>query len=202
MCATIVLATNNLGKQQEIESVLFPLNYHCVTQDSLGITEIAEPHPTFIENCLAKARHAAQHSGLPAIADDSGLCVPALHGAPGIHSARYSGHHDRQHRDQRNNQHLIQQLLGISQRKAYYYCVMVYLRHANDPQPIISEGVWRGELIDLARGTHGFGYDPHFYLPELGKTAAELDLHEKNLYSHRALALQQLVARLQTMAPT
>ncbi len=196
MNRTIVLASNNTGKLAEMQALLAPLDDQLCTQSSLGVTEVAEPHPTFIENCLTKARHAARHTGLAALADDSGLCVPALHGAPGVHSARYASENTSAQRDQRNNAHLINQLHGSTERAAYYYCVMVYLRHADDPQPIITEGIWHGMILDAPRGTQGFGYDPLFWLPELGKTAAELDVTTKNQLSHRGQALRRMIIRL------
>jgi XTP/dITP diphosphohydrolase len=196
MSKTIVLASNNAGKLAEIQALLAPLDYQLCTQSSLGVTEVAEPHPTFIENCLTKARHAAQYTSLATLSDDSGLCVPSLGGAPGVHSARYAGENTPAHRDQRNNAHLINQLHGSAERAAYYYCVMVYLRHADDPQPIMTEGFWHGMILDAPRGTQGFGYDPLFWLPELGKTAAELDVTAKNQLSHRGQALRHMIIRL------
>ena len=196
MSQQIVLASNNAGKLREIQSLLAPLAAQLLTQTSLGITETAEPHSTFIENCITKARHAARLAGLPALADDSGLCVTALNGAPGVHSARYANECSASTRDQRNNTQLIANLQGIADRRAYYYCVMVYLRHADDPQPLIAEGIWHGLIVDEARGADGFGYDPHFQVPDLQRTAAELTLAEKNLLSHRAQALTQLLARM------
>jgi len=154
-----------------------------------------EPHVTFIENCLAKARHASLHSGLPALADDSGICVEALNGAPGIYSARYSGEPKS---DQRNNEKLVAALKGQPNRKAHYYCVIVLVRHADDPEPLIAEGRWQGEIIDSPRGAGGFGYDPHFYLPEFGRTGAELTPNEKNSISHRGKALRDLIEKLKS----
>ncbi|MDR3390113.1 MAG: RdgB/HAM1 family non-canonical purine NTP pyrophosphatase [Sulfuriferula sp.] len=189
----IVIASNNAGKLREITRLLSPLGFSVTPQSQYNVTETEEPHPTFIENCIAKARHAASLTGLPAIADDSGICVSALGGAPGVHSARYAG---EPRSDQRNNAKLISALSGIAQREAYYYCVMVYLRHADDPQPLIAEGSWHGEIIDDARGTDGFGYDPHFFIRELDKTAAELTAAEKDALSHRGQALAHLVEQL------
>ncbi len=191
----LVVASNNAGKLREFGALLAPLGWETVPQSELGVPECAEPHHTFIENALEKARHAARCSGLPALADDSGLCVHALGGAPGVYSARYAGEPKS---DARNNQKLVADLAGHADRRAHYVCVLVFVRHADDPQPIIAEGEWHGEIIDEARGGGGFGYDPYFFLPELGVTAAELDATEKNRRSHRGLALQHLVERLQT----
>ena len=190
---TLVLASNNRGKLNEFAQLLSPLGFALKPQGELGIPEADEPHATFIENALAKARHAAQLSGLPALADDSGICVPALGGAPGVYSARYAGEPKS---DAANNARLIHDLAAHSDRLAYYYCVLVYLRHANDPQPVIAEGRWNGELIDMPRGEGGFGYDPHFLVRDLGKTAAELTADEKNQRSHRGQALRELVRKL------
>ena len=202
MSRTIVIASNNAGKIGEIERLLAPLAFNLIPQTQYTYPEADEPHPTFIENCLAKARHAAQFTGLAALADDSGICVTALGGAPGVHSARYAGTangQDSRTTDQRNNDRLITALAGITQRDAYYYCVMVYLRDANDPQPLIAEGRWHGQIIDVARGNNGFGYDPHFFIPERNQTAAELNMTEKNAISHRGLALTRLVAQLRQL---
>jgi len=193
----LVLASSNAGKLREIQALLGPLGCEVLTQAELGIADAEEPHVTFIENALAKARHAAERSGLPALADDSGVCVVALGGEPGVHSARYAGSADgREHRDARNNAKLIAALATASDRRAYYYCAMVLVRHAADPQPLVGEGIWWGEIRDEARGGNGFGYDPHFFLPELGKSAAELDPEQKNRLSHRGQALRELVDRL------
>lgn len=174
-----------------------PLGINIVPQSELGIAEAAEPHHTFIENALAKARHASRESGLPAFADDSGICVAALGGAPGVHSARYAEPGgDRDAQDARNNAKLIASLAGKTDRRAHYTCVIVLTRHADDPEPIIAEGRWHGEIIDTPRGSGGFGYDPYFFLPALGKTAAQLPADEKNRISHRGLALAKLVALL------
>jgi XTP/dITP diphosphohydrolase len=189
----LVIASNNPGKLREISRILAPLGFEAVPQAAFNVPEAEEPHVTFIENCLTKARHAARLTGLPALADDSGICVDALGGAPGVYSARYAGEPKS---DQRNNEKLIAELAGKSNRRAHYYCVIVYLRHADDPQPIIAEGSWHGEIIDTPRGDGGFGYDPYFWLPELGKTGAELDADVKNGMSHRGVALRALVGRL------
>ncbi|NOT18503.1 MAG: RdgB/HAM1 family non-canonical purine NTP pyrophosphatase [Sulfuriferula sp.] len=190
----IVIASNNAGKLREINRLLAPLGCEAQPQSHYNVPEAEEPHPTFIENCITKARHAAKLTGLPALADDSGICVTALGGSPGVHSARFAGEPKS---DQRNNAKLIAALAGNPQREAYYYCMMVYLRHADDPQPLIAEGRWYGEIIDTPRGEAGFGYDPHFFIPALNKTAAELSSAEKDALSHRGQALTQLIAQLQ-----
>jgi len=190
----LVLASSNPGKLREIEALLAPLAV-VLPQDQLGIPEAAEPHQTFLENALAKARHASRAAGLPALADDSGLCVDALGGEPGVHSAHYAGREgSREERDARNNQKILWSLK--ENRKAYYCCVLVMVRHAADPRPLVAEGIWRGEIAPAPRGSNGFGYDPLFLIPSLHKTAAELDPAQKNRISHRGLALQKLLALL------
>ena len=191
----LVIASGNIGKLREINSLLQSLNIDVLPQSVFNIPEVAEPHSTFIENALAKARHACRHTGLPALADDSGICVNALKGAPGVFSARYAGESKS---DQQNNLKLVETLKNQPDRSAYYYCVIVLIHHANDPQPIIAEGLWRGEITLEARGEGGFGYDPYFMLPELSKTAAELDIDEKNKISHRGQALARLLEHLQS----
>ncbi|WP_354682832.1 RdgB/HAM1 family non-canonical purine NTP pyrophosphatase [Cupriavidus necator] len=193
----LVLASNNPGKLREFGTLLAPLGFDVVPQGDLGIPEAEEPFVTFVENALAKARHASRLSGLPALADDSGICVQALGGAPGVYSARYAQMAGKPKSDTANNAHLVSQLAGKLNRHAHYYCVLVLVRHAEDPCPIIAEGLWHGEVVDAPRGAGGFGYDPHFLLPGEGKTAAELTPEEKNAVSHRAQALRTLVARLQ-----
>ena len=193
MSQRIVIASGNRGKIAEFARLLEPLGYQLTAQSELGISEAEEPHLTFVENALAKARHASRASGLPALADDSGICVPALGGAPGVLSARFAG---EPRSDAANNAQLVNALSAHADKSAYYYCVLVYVRHADDPQPLIAEGRWDGEILASARGQGGFGYDPHFWLPSLGKTAAELAPDEKNLLSHRGQALRALVARL------
>ena len=190
----LVIASNNQGKLREIGELLAPLAIDVVPQSAFNIGEADEPHITFVENALAKARHASRCSGLPALADDSGICVSALGGAPGVNSARYAG---EPRSDERNNLKLIEALKNQMDRRAYYYCVIVLVRHADDPQPIIADGSWHGEIIDSPRGTGGFGYDPYFYLPEFGKTSAELTAEQKNKISHRGEALAKLVELLQ-----
>jgi XTP/dITP diphosphohydrolase len=186
----LVIASNNPGKLREIVHLLEPLGLEVLPQSVFDISEADEPYCTFIENALAKARHASRCSGLPALADDSGICVNALNGQPGIHSARYAGEPKS---DERNNQKLIEALTHQSGHNAHYYCVMVLVRHVDDPQPIIADGSWHGQIIPQPRGNGGFGYDPHFYLPELGMTSAELPLEQKNKISHRSQALIRLV---------
>lgn len=190
----LVLASNNTGKLRELSAMLAPLGIEVVTQTSLGVAEADEPHVTFVENALAKARHAARETGLPALADDSGLCVSALDGRPGVLSARYAGEPKS---DIANNAKLIADLHGTSDRSAHFYCVIVLVRSADDPQPIIADGEWHGEIIEEARGAGGFGYDPHFFVPSLEQTAAELDAELKNTLSHRASAMRHLLSRLQ-----
>jgi XTP/dITP diphosphohydrolase len=195
----LVVASSNPGKIREFEQMLAPLGFEIVAQAQLGIPDAAEPHETFVENALAKARHASSFSGMPAFADDSGICVAALGGEPGVHSARYAGEADeveREAQDARNNEKLLAALAGKADRRAHYYCVIVLVRRAGDPEPLIAEGRWHGEVIAEARGSNGFGYDPYFHVPELGRTAAELGADEKNAISHRGQALKQLVARL------
>lgn len=191
----LVIASNNPGKLREISHLLEPLGLEVLPQSAFNVSEAEEPHCTFIENAIAKARHASALCGLPALADDSGICVNALNGEPGVHSARFAGEPKS---DERNNRKLIELLRGQSNRKAHYYCVIVLVRHAEDPQPLIAEGAWHGEIIDEPRGGGGFGYDPYFLLPELGRTAAELPMDHKNRISHRGQALAALVQRLKS----
>lgn len=193
MTQKIVLASNNQGKLREFSQILAPLNISLHVQSEFNVPEADEPFLTFVENALTKARHAARLTGLPALADDSGLCVNALHGAPGVLSARYAGEPKS---DSRNNQELLAHLENQQDRSAYYYCVLVYVRSEFDPQPIIADGRWMGEIVATPRGEHGFGYDPHFWLPSLGKTAAELSPELKNSLSHRGQALRSLLEKL------
>ena len=190
----LVIASNNPGKLHELQLTLASLSIEILTQVQLGIDEAAEPHCTFLENALAKARHVSRISGLPALADDSGLCVDALGGAPGVQSARYAGEPKS---DSRNNEKLLQAMEGVVDRRAHYYCVLVLVRHADDPQPLIAEGEWHGEIAQQMRGEGGFGYDPLFWLPQLNKMSAELNRDEKAQISHRAQALHILLQRLQ-----
>ncbi len=189
----LVLASSNPGKLREFEALLAPLGMEIVPQSSLRVAEADEPHGTFVENALAKARNASRRTKLPALADDSGICVAVLGGEPGVHSARFAG---EPRSDARNSEKLIEMLTDKDNRRAHYYCVIVLMRHAEDPEPIIAEGSWAGEIIAEPRGANGFGYDPHFFLRDLGKTAAELDPGEKNLVSHRGKALRRLLAKL------
>lgn len=185
----LVLASGNAGKLRELSALLAPLSIECVPQAALGIAEAAEPHHTFLENALAKARHASAASGLPALADDSGLCVQALGGEPGVHSARFAG---EPRSDARNNDKLVRALAGTADRRAHYACVIVLVRHAGDPEPLVAQGRWHGVIEDAPRGDGGFGYDPHFFLPGEGCTAAQLPEERKNAVSHRGQALARL----------
>ncbi len=193
----LVLASNNVGKVREFQALLAPLNFAVIPQGELGIPAAEEPFQTFVENALAKARHASALSGLPALADDSGICAHALKGAAGVMSARYSGEHSN---DAANNQKLIEALKHHADRGAHYVCALVLLNSANDPEPVIVQTRWYGQIIDQARGNNGFGYDPHFFLHEQNCTAAELDPVRKNALSHRGHALRELIAQLQYRA--
>ncbi|MBU3636109.1 RdgB/HAM1 family non-canonical purine NTP pyrophosphatase [Polynucleobacter sp. es-MAR-4] len=197
MVQKLVLASNNPGKVREFQELLAPFHFQVIPQGELGIPAAEEPHQTFVENALAKARHASAASGLPALADDSGICAHALDGAPGVYSARYAGVDGD---SAANNQKLIAALKGKADRGAHYVCALVMVNSANDPEPLIVQTRWYGQIIDEAKGSHGFGYDPHFLLPELGSTAAELEPSEKNLISHRGQALRELIAQLQSRA--
>lgn len=192
----VVLASNNLGKLREFSALFAPLGIELVPQGDLGVPEAEEPHVTFVENALTKARHASRLTGLPALADDSGLCVAALDGAPGVYSARYAKMHGGEKSDQANNALLVSKLASATDRSACYVAVLALVRGENDPRPLIGEGLWQGEIIDQAEGENGFGYDPHFYLPDQGLTAAALDPEEKNRISHRARALRELLSKL------
>ena len=193
----LVLASNNAGKVKEFKALLAPLNFEVIPQGELGIPSAEEPHHTFVENALAKARHASAASGLPALADDSGICAHALNGQPGVLSARYAGEPGN---DVANNQKLIENLGSHTDRGAHYVCALVMVNSSNDPEPLIVQTRWYGQIVDEAKGNHGFGYDPYFFLPELGLTAAELEPAEKNLISHRGLALRELISQLQSRA--
>ena len=189
----LVIASNNAGKIREIGHLLAPLGLEVLPQSEFEVPDVDEPHRTFIENAIVKARHACERTGLPSLADDSGICVNALNGQPGVLSARYAGEPKS---DERNNRKLIGALANLADRSAHYYCVIVLLRHADDPQPVIADGIWHGEIVSDKRGEGGFGYDPYFFLPDLGKTAAELPMDQKNRISHRGQALARLLARL------
>lgn len=193
MFEQLVLASNNAKKAAEMSALLAPLGITVRPQADFGVTEAEEPHATFVENALAKARHAAAWTGLPAIADDSGLCVTALGGAPGVQSARFAGEPKS---DARNNALLLERLAGQADRSAYFYSVIVLVRHADDPRPLIADGEWHGVILETPRGQAGFGYDPLFYVPELEQTAAELDAKLKNTLSHRGAAMRHLLQRL------
>ncbi|AXT47956.1 MULTISPECIES: RdgB/HAM1 family non-canonical purine NTP pyrophosphatase [Chromobacterium] len=193
----LVMASNNVGKLKEFSSLLAPLGIQVIPQVELQVPECPEPHHTFLENALEKARHASRMTGLPALADDSGICVEALSGAPGVYSARYAGEPKS---DAANNAKLVAALQGEANRRAWYYCVLVLVRHADDPQPLVADGMWFGEVRDEAAGAGGFGYDPHFWLPQHGCSVAELDAAEKNRVSHRGQAMQALLAKLRALA--
>ena len=197
MVQKLVLASNNADKVREFQELLAPFHFQVIPQGELDIPAAEEPHHTFIENALAKARHASAVSGLPALADDSGVCAHALDGAPGVHSARYAGVDGD---NAANNQKLIAALQGKTDRGAHYVCALVMVNSANDPEPLIVQTRWYGQIIDEAKGDNGFGYDPYFFLPELGKTVAELAPSEKNQISHRGQALRELISQLQIRA--
>lgn len=195
MTQRLILASNNAGKLKEFAQLLGPIGFELHPQGEFDVPEAEEPFGTFVENALGKARHASRLTGLPALADDSGVCVNALGGAPGVYSARFAGEPKS---DARNNQKLVADLAGLADKSAYYYCVLVYVRHPDDPQPVIADGRWNGEIIANPRGENGFGYDPHFLIPSLGKTTAELAPEQKNALSHRGQALRALVEKLKS----
>jgi XTP/dITP diphosphohydrolase len=191
----LVLASNNAGKVKEFQALLAPLNFQVIPQGELGIPSAEEPHHTFIENALAKARHASTASGLPALADDSGICAHALNGKPGVLSARYAGEPAN---DAANNEKLILDLSQAVDHGAHYVCALVFVNSAIDPEPLIVQTRWYGQIVAQAKGSNGFGYDPHFFLPDLGMTAAQLEPAQKNLISHRGQALRELISQLQS----
>ncbi len=193
MSQQIVLASGNRGKIAELSSLLAELDIEILSQSDFQVVEAEENALSFVENALLKARNAARQTGLPALADDSGLCVDALNGAPGIYSARFAGPDAS---DADNNALLLEKLRDETRRSAHFHCALVFVRHADDPAPIICEGLWHGEILDQPRGENGFGYDPLFYIPDLQRCSAELDKAEKNRLSHRGLALAQLLPRL------
>ena len=193
MDKVLVLASNNQGKLREFQAMFADANVEIINQGAPGVESCPEPYETFIENCLAKARHAAKVTGKPAMADDSGVCVDALGGQPGVHSARFAGEPKS---DDANNALLVKKLQGVANRRAHYTCVLVAVRSADDPEPLIADARWFGEIQDTPAGDGGFGYDPYFYLPEFGKTAAELTAEEKNRVSHRGQALVKLRAKI------
>lgn len=200
MSQKIILASGNAKKVAELQSLLNDFNYTVIPQTELGVSDAEEVGTTFVENAITKARHAAAITGLPAIADDSGISVAALNGRPGVYSARFAGEDAT---DQQNLERLLSELQGVpnGQRQATFWCVLVYLRHALDPTPLICTGSWTGEITTSAQGAQGFGYDPIFWVPEAGKTAAELTGAEKNSLSHRGQALRQLQVLLLTELP-
>lgn len=193
-----VLASNNQGKLTEFQNLFDKANLpvHIVPQGQLGIDDAVEDGLSFVENAIIKARHASKISGLPAIADDSGLCVPVLNNMPGIYSARFAGKHGD---DKANNAKLIQELdcFYPNSVKGEFVCALVFVRHANDPLPVIAQGYWQGEVLNQEMGENGFGYDPLFFIPELNKTSAQLDKNLKNTISHRAKAMNELLKKLQ-----
>lgn len=197
-----VIATGNAAKLRELQSLLQPFGLVPVAQSVFGIEPPDEPFAGFVENALVKARHASRIAQRPAIADDSGICVPALAGEPGVHSARYAQRHNAGSGDAANNQLLVQRVRALApqdnatQRAATYVCVLVWIEHADDPLPLIAQGLWHGQVVDEARGSAGFGYDAHFLLPDKGLTVAELSAPEKNAISHRAIAMRGLAAAL------
>jgi XTP/dITP diphosphohydrolase len=189
----IVLASGNAGKLKELATLLAPLGIEVLPQSAFAVSEAEEPHPSFIENAIAKARHASRATGLPALADDSGLCVDALGGAPGVLSARFAGEPKS---DERNNALLLARLAEAGDRRASFHCALALVRHADDPQPLIACGEWHGEILHAPRGQDGFGYDPLFLVPDLGQSAAELTHELKNILSHRGAAIRQLLEKL------
>ena len=192
----IVLASSNPGKVREINQLLATLDLHVRPQSEFGVVDAEETGLTFVENAILKARNAALHTGLPAIADDSGIEVDALDGAPGIYSARFAGDNAS---DQANLEKLLAELESLpdAQRSARFQCLMVFMEHANDPTPVICQGTWEGRILTAARGDNGFGYDPVFYVPTHDCSSAELPAEVKNALSHRGQALRQLVTALQ-----
>jgi XTP/dITP diphosphohydrolase len=193
----LVLASGNAGKLRELQALLAPLGIRVRPQSDWQVPEAEEPFESFVENALAKARHASRHTGLPALADDSGLCVRALGGAPGVHSARYAcDTPDSPRSDAANNGKLVKALQGVSDRAACFISLLVLVRSPADPIPLIAQGLWHGEVVDSPQGTGGFGYDPHFMVPGFGLTAAQLSADQKNRLSHRAQAMQRLIEQL------
>lgn len=186
---SLVLASNNKGKLREFQAMFAELGVDVINQGALGVEACPEPFGTFIENCLAKARHASKMTGRPAMADDSGVCVNALNGMPGVLSARFAGEPSN---DEANNRLLVERLQGKDDRRAHYTCVLTAVRTPDDPEPLVVVGRWYGEICDEPAGEGGFGYDPHFFVPEYGRTAAELTAEEKNRVSHRGKALVQM----------
>lgn len=196
MFSKLVIASGNKDKLREIQHILSPLQIEIIPQSALNVPECEEPFCTFIENALAKARHASKYTGLPALADDSGLCVDALQGGPGVLSARYAGEPKS---DENNNQKLLEVMINEKNRHAHFYCVMVLVQHEHDPEPLIAEGLWAGEILNEYRGTDGFGYDPLFLDAITGKTVAELPLEIKSRISHRGHAMAKLLHKLERL---
>lgn len=192
----IVLASNNQGKIKEFNAIFLEMGLEIIPQSRFSVTEIDEPFDTFIENALHKARHCSKFTNLPVLADDSGVCVNALGGSPGVFSARFAGEPCN---SINNNNKLIEQLKPFNDKSAYYYCMLVLIRHHNDPQPIIADGVLNGEIVDTAQGKNGFGYDPHMYIPKYNKTVAELEDKEKNHISHRYKAIRELTRKIKEL---
>ena len=193
MLQKIVLASGNKGKLKELREMLSPAGLEVFPQSDFAVSDAPEPYSTFVENALNKARHASRETGLPALADDSGICADSLGGAPGVMSARYAGEHGA---DLLNNHKLVADLMPFEDKSANFYCVLVYVRHPDDPQPVIADGIWQGKIVPEPQGENGFGYDPHFWISELGKTAAQLSPEEKNRLSHRGKALRALLEKL------
>ena len=189
----IVLASSNAGKLREFQAFFKPYQIEVISQKELGVSECAEPYFTFLENALEKARHASRETGLPALADDSGICATALNGAPGVHSARFAG---GEKSEKANNQKLVQELANHNNKEVWYACTLVLVRSFEDPLPIVADGIWQGLMVDTPKGENGFGYDPHFFLPQYQQTAAELTPTIKNRISHRGKALTTLMHKL------
>ena len=199
MAIDVVLASGNKGKIAEFNNALSRIGFNIIPQSEFNVSDAIENGLSFVENAIIKARHAAQQTNLPAIADDSGLEALALNGSPGIYSARYAGKHGD---DKANNRKLIYELQNHEDRRAKFQCALAFIRFAEDPNPIISQASWSGEILNEEKGKNGFGYDPIFWLPTLGKTAAELQSEEKKAISHRAKALKDLQSKLEAYFPS
>src|SRR5690625_321605 len=195
----IVLASGNAGKLREFEQLFTPLGYELRPQKEWAVPPIDELHPSFVENALLKARHASAVTGLPALADDSGLSVNALEGLPGVHSARFAEKYGQGQCDSANNQLLLEKMQDVEDRSACFVAALILVRHPNDPLPLVAQGIWWGEIARQPKGCNGFGYDPLFWLPRLQCTAAQLSATQKNTLSHRALALRQLIEQINAM---
>jgi XTP/dITP diphosphohydrolase len=196
MFKKLVIASNNIGKLREIQELLTPLKIEVIGQSTLNISEVDEPHCTFVENALAKARHASKLSGLPAIADDSGICLEALNGRPGVQSAYFAG---TPKDDEKNNAHMLEVLKNFSNRLAHYYCCIVLVRRHDDPQPLIAEGIWQGSILKKPHGQNGFGYDPIFMDSKTGQSGAELPTEIKNKISHRGMAMRKILLLIENL---